>query len=397
MSGPCEYSKSGGKKLLVISPTPTHPNYAGSRARIQTLLLNLQQLGYEVHLLHIEREKGDAGAMREAWGEHYHVLPYSLKRESTIRRYRRRLLRRLGSDNGWRHDIDAIWDKTNEQAIRKLQDQHRFDIVVVEYVFFSRALQLFDDGVLKVLDTHDVFTDRHKLYQARGERPQWFSTSAKDEGRALDRADVVLAIQSSEADYFRSLSGTHVSIVGHTVDVETIPSREQAPRLLYIGSRNPINVRSLDWFISEIFPAVRDEQPNVELVVVGNIANDIAASPGVRKVGIIENLRDAYTLADIVVNPMLFGTGLKIKSLEAMAFGKALVTTGVGAAGLEDEIGDAYVCEDEPANQVREILRLLRDVDSLKATQRSAQAYVQAWNDDTLSNLRAALTEPRRE
>ncbi|MCI0616683.1 hypothetical protein L0244_27200, partial [bacterium] len=63
------------KKILVISPIPTHPQNAGNRARVYSLLSNLRDMNHDVHFLHLKRELGDDKLMQEFWGDKFYSVP----------------------------------------------------------------------------------------------------------------------------------------------------------------------------------------------------------------------------------------------------------------------------------------------------------------------------------
>ena len=69
-----------------------------------------------------------------------------------------------------------------------------------------------------MLDTHDVMTNRHRLFLESGKKPSWYSTSAAQEQKALNRADHIFAIQSNEKDHFSKLTSKPITTIGHMVD-----------------------------------------------------------------------------------------------------------------------------------------------------------------------------------
>ena len=92
-------------------------------------------------------------------------------------------------------------------------------MAILSYVFYSRLFESMPGTVRKLIDTHDVFSDRFRLYRAHGQANEFFSTGRTEEGKALDRADAVLAIQEWDANHFRSLTARPVVVVGHLAPV----------------------------------------------------------------------------------------------------------------------------------------------------------------------------------
>ncbi len=378
-------------KILVASPTPTHPISGGNRARIYRLVRELNNAGHEVHFAHASVETGDDQAMAQAWGDRYHQIPYQSPSQ-TIRRVVKKLQRFLELNAQYNRPVDALWDNATGIALQKLHEAHQFDVVIVEYVFFSKAFAAFPAGVRKILDTHDVFTNRYRLYLQNNARPQWFSTSARQEALALNRADVALAIQEKEAGHFRSISATPVKVVGHFVEIRQLDSPDQNLDLTYIGAKNPINVQSMDWFRDEVLPLVKQAHPNVRVGVAGSICDVLERDPNMIFLGETQDLPATYARSRIVINPMLYGTGLKIKTIEALGFGKPLVTTPCGAEGLENGCGTAFLVADKAPEMADHLIRVLSDGELRDELGSRATACAQRWNAVALKNLTDALS-----
>ncbi len=329
--------------------------------------------------------------MAAAWGDRYHRLPYQRPSQS-VRRFVSKVQRAFRLNAQYNRSVDALWDPATEAALRDLHEAHQFDAVIVEYVFFSKAFDAFPASVRKILDTHDVFTDRYQLYLDNNARPQWFSTSARQEALALDRADVALAIQENEAEHFRKISDTPVQVVGHFVEICQLDSPGDDLDLLYIGGNNPINMQSMDWFRDEVLHAVKRAHPDVRVGVAGSICDVLKSDPNMIFLGETQDLPATYARTRIAINPMLYGTGLKIKTVEALGFGKPLVTTSCGAEGMDDGCGTAFLVADEPAQMADQLMRVLDDADLREELSASATAYAEQWNAIALKNLTEALT-----
>lgn len=390
-------------KILIISPTPSHPQNAGNRARIYNLLLNLREAGYDVYFVHIEETPGDKASMQDCWGDRFFAVPY-VKPETAYRKPSKhiavkiitKLKALLGSDPRYTYSIDDWYDDRIQDSIAELSKQINPDVVIAEYVFFSKVLESFNANVLKVIDTHDAFTNRYKLYLRNQQTPRWFSTTQKEEKKGLRRADVVVAIQDKEAKFFATLIQPHqrVITVGHFVTSHSLPLSTESGNhsILYIGSRNPINVDGVNWFIQKILPKVRARIMNAKLILAGEICDVVEDFEHGIKLGRVESLEDAYALATIVINPVRFGTGLKIKSIEALGYSKPLVTTPVGAEGLETGIDKAFVVANTSEEFARSIIQLCSDSARYQDLAHNAYAFAKAWNQDCLSALTRVLT-----
>ena len=153
-------------KLLIVSPTPTHPTNPGNRARIRKWLELYTQVGIDFHFAFFRQEPGDEAGMAECWGEERCTfLEYQLphRRYTIPQRLRLRLAKALGRQHVVPYGIDDWRCNLLVRDLRKLADRIKPSCVLVEYVFYSHLFDCFDRSVLKVLDTHDIVAGRQKM------------------------------------------------------------------------------------------------------------------------------------------------------------------------------------------------------------------------------------------
>ena len=380
------------RRILMISSTPSHPHDIGNRARIYSLLANLRRLGHAVSFLHINGpQKGDDDAMRRCWGEGFYSFPYT-RPDRRWKIWLRRLRSLVQPGQRYLCGVDELYDSKLDGFLREIGADQAFDTVIVEYIFQSKALDAFGDDVFKLIDTHDVFTDRHLMYLRRQERPEWHSTTAAEEAKALSRADTVIAIQDHERRHFAGLVSKPVVTVGHVVPVhEPDWSPVVANQLLFVASNSLANRDALIFMLEDVLPRVREAVPTAALALAGALCEHVKDSPGLVKLGVLPDLRPAYAAAAAVVNPMLIGTGLKIKTIEALGHAKALVTTSVGAEGLEDGAGKAFLVAEGADDFATAVVDILRDQSRAEALAQSAANFALQKNHCTLQELEAVM------
>ncbi len=392
------------KKILVISPIPTHPRNAGHRERIYQLVRAMQQLGHDIHLLYITLESGgDLEVMQSCWGDQFHIFCHSPDRTpnhcapSFHATLTGRLIRRIGfflrKTLDFPYGVDDWYDPACETMIAELHRQFSFDVVCAEYVFCSKTLSLFDSQTLKILDTHDVFGNRKKLFQQHGQQPLWFYTTPREERKALRRADVILAIQEHECRFFQKLvPQKQVETLGHFVELQRSPLKTKRPQtLLFLASANQINVHGFQWFLREVWPRVQSRQPDVRMLLAGSICTAIEDHPAAIKLGEFLDAKPIYEQADIVISPILFGTGLKIKNIEAMGYAKPLVTTSAGAEGLEQGIQTAFFAAATAEEFANRILDLLTNSELRYRTCQQAYRFAEKLQQQNRSTLDQVL------
>ena len=380
------------RRILVISMMPSHPQDVGNRARIYGLLTSLRRLGHTVGFLYVDGpQEGDIDAMKQCWGDSFYLFSYHPP-DRRPKIWRRRLMSLLEPNQRYLCDVDELYDPCLDDFLQEMGAARTFDTVIVEYIFQSKALEAFDGNVLKLIDTHDVFTDRHLIYLRRGEPPQWLSTTADEEAKALNRADVVIAIQDNERDTFAELVSKPVVTVGHVVPVHAPDGSSTVPgRLLFVASDSLANRKALDFLLDEVLPRVRKRVPEAEVALAGKLCDRVEDAPGLVKLGVLPDLRPAYAAAATVVNPVQMGTGLKIKTIEALGHARPVITTRVGAEGLEDGVGRAFLVAEDPDDFADAVVGLLRDQTRVEALSQSAADFAHLQNRRSLNELEAIL------
>jgi glycosyltransferase involved in cell wall biosynthesis len=372
-------------RVLVVSPTPTHPQDAGNRARIHAVLQGLKAAGHAVHLCLLLRENPSPAAlkaMRAAWDEVIEV-PHDRAQEA----------RSLGV----LHGLDDWILPEAEAAFAALAARAPgFDMVLVEYVFLSRALEFFPAGTLKLLDTHDVFGGRAEKLAALGLENRFFATTPAEEASGLDRADLVLAIQDAERRDFELLTRRPVRTLGHLpADPRPpLPPREADGWLAlgWIGSANPLNTSALRRLL-EALPPDEIAAAGGELVLAGGGAAALGLAPGagLRLLGQVADADALYAAVDLVINPHEGGTGLKIKTVEALARGRPVLGTADAFAGLP-ATEPFHTAPDAPA-LAAQIRRALREP-AYRARIAQASAALYAGYAAATRNACAMLASP---
>ncbi len=384
------------KRILLVAPVRSHPSTTGASARVGQMAQSLSRMGHDVHFLYLQQSVwGAERPMRRYWGERYHVFR-GLSPGSCLARARRKVVRIAAKTLHRNLPVDSYFDRRSGRYVRSRIAGLGFDVVIVSYVFYSKILESFPDAALKILDTHDVFSERYRLYKDQGLRAEFFSTTRAEERKALERADLVLAIQDWDAAHFRSLTDTPVAVVGHLeppgdAAAPAAPAPAE-PGILFVGGPMAINAHGVSWFLQEVLPRVRSRVPAAELWLAGGICDHFARpSPGVRPLGFVEPIADLYRRAGVVINPQQFGTGLSIKCIEALAHGRPLVTTLSGARGLEDGEPHAFLAARSAGEFADRVVLLLQDRERAAALGRAAAAFAGRYHQKHLQALADAV------
>ena len=188
----------------------------------------------------------------------------------------------------------------------------------------------------------------------------------------LERNSIALAQRTfvcSERDH-RYLSNTwhlsRVSVVPNAVAMPKVHSPPEAPVLMFIGvySYGPNSVAA-DYLITRVWPIIRSELPEARLILAGSqpehIASFNAHHEGVEFTGFVEDLEALYRNVRVVCCPIQAGGGTRVKLIEAAAYGKAIVSTSLGAEGLDLINNKEILLRDDAVSFAQACLKLLRD------------------------------------
>ena len=177
------------------------------------------------------------------------------------------------------------------------------------------------------------------------------------------------------------------------------PLPEGPGRLLFVGNRRyPPNRDGLGWFLAEVWPLLRREQPELTLEVVGHGPH--LALAGVVSAGFLPDVNPAYRRCHLVVAPLRFGSGTPLKILEALGRGRAVVATPAAARGIVGH-PDALRLADTPAAFAAAVRKLLANPAALGDLGRAAHAWARREADwyrimsgAVAQSLAAARTRP---
>lgn len=372
-------------KIAFVSPFPVFPATGGNRARTLSMINAVAAMGYDVHFVLLpSRHLGDVDldAHRDRYGPRFQLLNRPAMAEMrylagrALAKARRKVMRspyRVSS-------VDEIYFRPFTQQLAAIHALEKFDAVVVQYAEFSAALSAFPNARL-IIDTHDSF---------HGQMP------AQEERRGLARAHDVIAIQEDEAATFRrALSGepARVIVISHLIEPGDCVSTEPCMGATFIGSDFRQNNESLSWFIAEVLPLIRDQEPAFQLRIAGSVGNAVGDAPGVIKLGRVARFEDAFVDSPILVNCITSGTGVKIKLLDAFGAGIPVVSTELGVKGIERRFlaGTRVVADGRADLYAQATLELYRDREARATLSTANRIISQEWNNLQGARLKELL------
>ncbi len=205
------------------------------------------------------------------------------------------------------------------------------------------------------------------------------------ERRLLGRAAGISCVSRADSEAMQDLvPGASPLLVPNGVDLDRYPFRAEPssePLLFFVGDLSwPSNAEGIRWFARRVWPAVREFAPDATTEVLGrNPPRDLLGSdrPHFRVLGRGDDTRPYWRRAAIAIVPLLSGGGTRLKILEAAACGVPVVSTSVGAEGLDLEPDTEIVVRDEPREFAAEVARLLADPEARRRQAAAARARVE--------------------
>lgn len=387
----------GSRSILVVYDHVPDPNAAGADLRLHQLIEILVQAGNRVALL-ARGPRFDSSAAKA--------------------------LRALGVEVLGPDPERVFWDAcpAPKLDLEGLLAVRRFDCALL-YAYFWVGVSVAEQ-YLAAIRAHSPDTrvlllsdDCHGLREERraardGDRNALERSRGLRE-KELDsyrRADLLLAITEDDKDRMRALDASlDPRVVGFAQGgiASEVPPFEARSGLVFLGSGgNDANVRSIEWFVAEILPLVREARPEIELAVVGDPPHQgwsFRGASGIATPGRVADLAPVLARARVFVSPVTYGTGLKTKNVQALGAGLPIVATPISAEGMHFD-GDRVALVRSDARAFADaVLALHEDRDRWEALSRASLAHARARFgrerviQDLAAALAAAFERPRAE
>ena len=272
-------------------------------------------------------------------------------------------------------DTDYFVPPNYVRFVKKLVRQKQYDYIWLNYIEYAAlAIQLKKHSNLKtIIDIHDlacqgriVMGDLKYLQKLKFD----YQANLIKEGNLLNKFDRVIVNSLEEKNILSSYVAVEkLILIPHlieTVDLNNIlpyNHRKFDYDLLFVGTGRSPNVNAINFFIQDIFPHIIEHKPDVLLALVGSVSKVVEIpdklSKNIINIGYVEDLTSIYLSTRINICPLLKGAGTKVKLQEALAYALPIVTTTVGASGLNLENDVNCYIADEAKIFATKILTLL--------------------------------------
>ena len=358
--------------ILLLSPWLPWPPFDGARIRIFETLRYLSRR-HRITLLAAVRhpEEEAQTAPLEDFCERVVISVIPDSTPAVLRRLALGSLRRMPLIQGFHYEANLA------RKVRQLTSQGVYHVIHVEFPFLAPYLAAVSpqSKAPKILSMHNIESirfARELRYSQRNSRRlliQWDKRFfASWEQQAIQQFDGITAVSDVERAWVRQHApATPVELVPNGVDTtyfSPTPALNARPSVVFTGLMNhPPNVDAAVWFCHEILPRLHRTHTDLYFDIVGRDPNPQVLALGERKgvhvTGEVADIRPYLAAGSILVVPLRSGGGTRLKILQAMAMERPVISTSLGAEGLEVQPGVNILIADDPAQFARQILWLL--------------------------------------
>lgn len=301
------------------------------------------------------------------------------------------------------YQISRFYSKSMVSKLIQILQNESFDIVHLESIYvapYIPTIRKYSKAKI-VMRMHNI---EHQIWERLSSNEKWplkkfiFGANARQlekvEKRILKDVDGYMTISQPDYDYFSATASDKTGTVipfgldmdNYEVEDDYIPSEQ--PKLFHIGSMNwSPNVEGIEWFLDEVWPDIHQNHPELCFTMAGHgIPNKLyqRKDPNVEIVGAVSSANDFMLNHDLMMVPLLSGSGIRIKIVEAMALGKVVVTTSVGAQGLDVENGKHLFIADTPEEFLAVIDKCIATPDICSIIGENARDFISVYHNNEL-------------
>lgn len=357
-------------KLLWVNSSFLHPTNRGGQIRTLEMLRELHR-NHEVHYAALSDPSQPEGPAKagEYSSRHFAVpfQPVSKRSPAFVLELAGGLFSQLPLAIGrWR-------SPELRSTVEKLLREERYDSVVCDFLVTAVNCPQLERAVLFQHNVETMIWKRH-AETAVGAKRQFFrlqeSRMRDFEAMAVRKAAHVIAVSEKDSATMREMFGVEASSVptGVNIDYFRPPQSAKGEGLVFVGSMDWMpNIDGILWFAKEVLPLIRRKRKDLPVTIVGRMPppeiEQLASSdPYLKVTGTVPDVRPFLWDAAASIVPLRIGGGTRLKIYEAMAAGTPVISTTIGAEGLDVIDGETIVLADSPEDFAKRCLDLVDDM-----------------------------------
>jgi polysaccharide biosynthesis protein PslH len=296
------------------------------------------------------------------------------------------------------YHVERFKSNAFEQKLKSVIEQHEFDIVQIELLFMSpyiKTIRKYSTAKI-ILRAHNI---EHLIWErlARSEKnplkkfylKHLARTLKEYEHKILNEYDGIVPITKKDANFFELNSSVPVFPVSFGIKVKENPAGADEPEnaLFHIGAMNWLpNEEGIRWFLDQVWPVVHQKLPGLKLYLAGREMPDWLLQLEAQNVVVVGEVTDAFDFIrskSISIAPLLSGSGIRIKIIESMSVGKAVISTSIGAEGINYTDGKDILIADSPEEFLDAIQLLYSDPHKTKKMGDNAKKLIANYHNSS--------------
>ena len=371
-------------KILIVSKCSTHPTYAGNSRFILDQVELFKEMEHEVYFLYIKDSalnpknrhvNNSIDLLKLYWKDHLFIYDVPFWERVKFRIIDK--CRKYFNNNLLK--CDDHYPSGLHKYINKLNNIIQFDCCLINYYYLSKALQYINIPQTGIV-THDYFAYKNILVNDKNIPT---ATNAHEEAKAMQRAKNIFALNSEESIYFQKLSPLSKVYTIYSIFKYKRNPITNNKNILFLSGSNQFNINGIYWFVKTIFPIILKSFPDAKLIIGGSICGkikELANCQNIELQGIIDDVVSFYNQGDVAINPTYQGTGLKIKTFEAISYDKVTLVHPHSKIGIYD-IDNAPLFASDVAHEWVDFLnKLWSQPEYIKIIKEKNEIYIQRMN-----------------
>ncbi len=411
-------------KILLLCNKSPYPAYEGGPMAMNSIVNGLLDAGHQVKILAINSSKFNVNP---------NDIPIEFKRKTGIElidvdlriKPAKALVNLLTQKS---YHVERFISNDFDKRLIEVLHSEQFDVVQLEMLYMAAYINTIrkHSKALIVLRAHNV---EHLIWERIAKETRFMpkkiyiqhlaKTLKNFEFSVLDQVDGIAAITHKDAAFFRKYAATPTIDIPYGINPEEFDAKyeiEGKPKFFHIGSMNWIpNNEGIKWFVDHVLDATVKKVPDFVFHLAGrnmpewllNLKN-----PHVNVIGEVPDAKAFVRNHDVAIVPLLSGSGIRIKIIEAMAMGKTVITTLVGAEGIQYKEEENIIIAENTAKMAEKIRRINenpaiaveigkaarnlveRSYDNRKIIQRLLQFYEQIKPNSKITFITTEKTTP---
>jgi glycosyltransferase involved in cell wall biosynthesis len=383
-------SKEKKLKVLFLSQRFLFPMDTGGKIRTGKILEQLKNMVSLTVISNVESPKDDQYLDRmPELCDRFIPVPWK-----EMPRYTLKFYLKIAGQSFSRYPISVLNDysaRLERRVISELKS-NRYDLAVCDFLQSTLNFRRVN-GTPTLLFQHNVEATIAKRHSEQAKDPIskifWglqYSKIFRHEGEMCRRFDGIVAVSENDRErmeeWFRAKNVYEIPTGVDTDFYKPAENVAEKKQLIFTGSMDWLpNEDAMVYFIKKIFPLIKKEEPETTLVIVGrrptpNLLKLTEGRDDITTTGWVDDTRPYMAESAVFIVPIRIGGGTRMKIYEALAMGKAMVSTAVGAEGLPLTHGEQIMFADEEKAFAGHVVTLLRDKTLRKKLGAIARKYV---------------------